>query len=311
MLSWRLWRTIADAEINNPIFRRVSQIHRPTPRSRPRVQAPRLFWLLAAIATIAAVIVAPQLFVLFFVVPIFMITLIVAAPFLLPLLSWWAGLFSTGEIISGIYREKHQYTYDLICSSTQGKLNASWSFATGILYRGDWFAPLRWGTRLSLRFGSAALAGLTILTLLVAVSESYTVGFEQLRLLLLPLLIMTLYYTNMTQTFVIGHIIGLFVSSFEWAKRDATLGGLVAYFLFSVTPAALAGLAYFAFSWLVIDPHPLMRIGVETAAILLIVVTREAGIMLLWSALKRRMNSTRAEADHGEIPLHDAAWGVT
>ena len=61
--------------------------------------------------------------------------------------------------------------------------------------------------------------------------------------------------------------------------------------LFSVQrdAAALAGLAYFAFSWLVIDPHPLMRIGVETAAILLIVVTREAGIMLLWSALKRRI----------------------
>ena len=311
MLSWRLWRTVADADINNPIFRRVSQIHRPTARSRPRVQAPRLFWLLAALTTIAAVIVAPQLIVLIFVVPIFMITLIVAAPLLLPLLIWWAGLFSTGEIISGIYREKHQYTYDLICSSTQGKLNASWSFATGILYRGNWFAPLRWGTRVSLRFGSAALAGLTILALLIAVSRSYPVGFEQLRLLLMLPLIMTLYYTNMTQTFVISHIIGLFVSSFEWAKRDAMLGGLVAYFLHSVMPVALAGLVYFAFSWLVFDPHPMMRIGLETSAILLIVVMREAGIILLWSALKRRMNSSRAEAERGEIPLHDAAWGVT
>ena len=311
MLSWRLWRTVADADINNPIFRRVSQIQKPSPRSTPRVHAPRLFWLLAALTTIAAVIVAPQLIVLIFVVPIFMITLIVATPLLLPLLIWLAGLFSTGEIINGIYREKHQYTYDLICSLTRGKLNASWSFATGILYRGNWFAPLRWGTRVSLRFGSAALAGLTILALLIAVSKSYPVGFEQLRLLLMLLLILTLYYTNMTQTFVLSHIIGLFVSSFDLVKRDAMLGGLVAYFTVSVTPLALAGLSYFAFSWLVFEPHPLVLIGVESSALLLIVVAREAGIMLLWSGLKRRLNSNRGETDRGEIPLHDAAWGVT
>lgn len=294
MLSWRLWRTIAEVDINDPIFRRVSQIQRLSVRSIPRWKLPRLSWLLAAFSASFALVLAPQLLALVLVAPMIMISLIVAAPAYLPALVVLAGGYCTGEIISGIYREKHQHTYDLICASAQGKLNASWSFATGMLHRGAYFLPLRWGTRIALRFVAAALAGLTIVTLLFALTGRASFGIEQLRLLLLPLLILVAYYCNMTQTFALSHIIGLLASSFDLAKRDAMLVGLVGYALFNTLPLIGAALLYFLFRFFVFEPRPLALVAVEASALLLIVAGRELLIVALWSALKRRMNSSRA-----------------
>lgn len=300
MLSLRLWRTIAEADIHDPIFRRVSQIQKPVPRSLPRLKAPRLLWLIAPIALGLMLIMAPQLLALVMVAPIGMITLIVASPVLLPVVIWLAGAFSTGGIISGIYRERQQHTYDLICASTQGRLKASWSFATGMLHRGGFFLPLRWGARASLRLGLAALAGLTIVTLVFALSDAASFGIEQVRLLTLPLLFMALYYSNMTQAFALSHIIGLLSSSFDWAKRDALLVGLLAYGLLNSLPLVGAGLVYLPFRWFVFEPQPLALLLVEALALLLIIAARELTIVALWSALKRRMNA-RMGAGGGEV----------
>ena len=295
MLSWRLWRTIAEAGINDPIFRRVSQIQRTPVGSMPRCQRRRLVWLIAGLATIVALVLAPSLLALVLIVPMIMISLVVAAPAYLPAIIWLAGAFSVGEIISGIYREKRQHTYELICASTQGKLNASWSFASGILHRGVYFLPLRWGTRISLRFGTAALAGLTIVTLLFALAGRAFFGIEQLRLLLLPLLMLAVYATNMTQTFVLSHILGLLASSFDLAKHDAMLAGLVGYSLFNALPLVGAAFLYFPVRFFVIEPHPLALMALEAIALLLIVAARELTIIALWSALKRRLNARLGE----------------
>lgn len=308
MHSWRLWRTIAEADINDPIFRRVSQIQRLSVRSTPSWKMPRLIWLIAAMATTVALVLAPQMLALVLVAPMIMISLVVVAPAYLPAIIWLAGAYSTGEIISGIYREKHQHTYDLICASTQGKLNASWSFATGMLHRGAYFLPLRWGTRISLRVGGAALAGLSCVTLLFALTGRAIFGIEQLRLLLLPLLILTVYYSNMTQTFALSHIIGLLASSFDLAKRDAMLIGLVGYALLNALPLVGAAFLYFPFRIFVFEPHPLALMVVEAGALLLIVGGRELVIVALWSTLKWRMNSTRIVGEGQEI---SAAWATT
>lgn len=311
MLSLRLWRTIAEADIHDPIFRRVSQIQKPPRRSRPRLGRPRLLWLVVPLTMALTLIMAPQLLALVLALPISMIALLVATPVLLPAVVCLAGAFSTGEIINGIYREKNQYTYDLICASTQGKLNASWLFATGMLHRGGYFPPLRWGARVSLRFGLAALAGLTTFTLLFALSDAASFSIEQIRLLALPLLIIAVYFTNLTQTFVVSHIIGLLASSFDWAKRDAMLIGLLAYLLLNSLPLVGAGLVYFSFRWLVFEPHPLALMAVEAVALLLIIAARELTIMALWSALKRQMNERLSEIGRGEMLPGDAALGLT
>ncbi len=307
MLSWRLWRTIADVDINDPIIRRVSQIQRLSVRSMPRWKMSRLGWLIAALSASFALVLAPQMLALVLVTPMIMISLIVAAPAYLPALVVLAGAYSTGEIISGIYREKHQYTYDLICASTLGKLNASWSFATGILHRGAYFLPLRWGTRISLRFGAAALAGVTMVTLLFALTGRAFFGIEQLRLLLLPLLTLAVYFTNMTQTFALSHIIGLLASSFDLAKRDAMLAGLVGYALLNTLPLVGAAFLYFPFRWCVFEPHPLAQLAVEASALLLIVAGRELVIVALWSALKRRMEWGRVPKIPSLYPQHTPA----
>ena len=311
MLSLRLWRTIAEVDIQDPIVRRVSQIRKPAARPLPRARPPRLLWLLALVAIAAAVFMAPQLLALALALPILMITLVVAAPVLLPALIWLAGAYHTGEIISGIQREKRQNTYDLICASTQGKLKASWSFATGILHRGGAFLPLTWGVRASLRLGLAALIGLTVLTLLFALGGASRFGIEQIRLLALPLLFLAVYFTNMTQTFALAHIIGLLASSFDWAKRDAMLVGLILYVALSSLPVLGAGLIYMPVRWFVFEPQPLALLLVEALALLLIIAGRELTIVALWAGLKRRMNSRMGEVGRGEVTRRDAAWGVT
>ncbi len=308
MMSIRLWRCIAAADINDPIFRRVSQIQTPAEAPKHRIHLPQQLVVLAALAIIAAVFHSPELLILVFVVPILMITLIVVAPTLLPAFVLLAGVRLTAKVTSGIYREKHQYTYDLICALTRGTLNASWSFAIGILYRRNWFLPLLWGTRTTFRLGLAALGGLSVFTLLSAVSSPHLVGFEQMRLLLMVALILALYFSNMTQTLVMSLIIGLYASSFDWSRHDGTLFGIFAYVMLAVLPLLAAGLILFVFGRLAQEPHPLVMTVLEASALLLVVGLRELVIRLLWSGLERRLNASAGAAGRRELLARDEAW---
>ena len=310
MLSWRLWQLVSEPDINNPIFKRVSQIHKPVKQSR-HIRIPRLLVAGGLLALMIILIQAPQLLLLVFEIPILMITLIVLSPALLPFAILLAGAYLVSEVIGGIYREKHQYTYDLICASTQGSFNASWSFAIGILHRGDWFAALKWGTRLTLRLGQGILIALTLLTVWLAASDGYPVGFEQLRLLLMLALGLTLYYTQMTQTLVISLAVGLYASSLDWVKRDATWIGMVLYVLAQGLPFLLALLVYIGFHRVDLEPHPLVAIVIEGISLAVIVFTREVILILLWHPLNRQLNASAGQDDE-EIHLatRPSAWSV-
>ncbi len=296
MLSWRLWQLVSEPDINNPIFKRVSQIHKPAKQTR-HIRIPRLLVAGSLLALMIILIQAPQLLLLVFEIPILMITLIVLSPALLPFAILLAGAYLVSEVIGGIYREKHQYTYDLICASTQGSFNASWSFAIGILHRGDWFAALKWGTRLTLRLGQGILIALTLLTVWLAASDGYPVGFEQLRLLLMLALGLTLYYTQMTQTLVISLVVGLYASSLDWVKRDATWMGMVLYVLAQGLPFLLALLVYIGFNRVDLEPHPLVAIVIEGISLAVIVFTREVILILLWHPLNRQLNASAGRDD--------------
>ena len=296
MLSWRLWQLVSEPDINNPIFKRVSQIHKPAKQTR-HIRIPRLLVAGSLLALMIILIQAPQLLLLVFEIPILMITLIVLSPALLPFAILLAGAYLVSEVIGGIYHEKHQYTYDLICASTQGSFNASWSFAIGILHRGDWFAALRWGTRLTLRLGQGILIALTLLTVWLAASDGYPVGFEQLRLLLMLVLGLTLYYTQMTQPLVISLVVGLYASSLDWVKRDATWIGMVLYVLAQGLPFLLALLVYIGFNRVDLEPHPLVTIVIEGISLAVIVFTREVILILLWHPLNRQLNASAGRDD--------------
>lgn len=245
--------------------------------------------VLAGLALIAALIHSPGLLVLILLVPILALMLMVASPVLLPLYIWVAGIHLTAEVIGGICREKRQFTYDLICASTRGTLDASWAYATGVLYRCDWFAPLRWGTRLTMRAGLALLGGLSVFALLMAVSGGQAFGFEQARLLLLLALLLALYFSNMIQTLALSLLCGLLASSFDLSRYDSTFIGLFAYLMLSLLPLLAGALVLVAMGRVLVEPHPLTLMLVEASAWLLVIGLREAAIALLWSALSRRL----------------------
>ena len=305
MLSWRLWQLISEPDISNPIFKRVSQIHKLVAKPRRSVRIPRLLVYIGLLAMLIALIQAPQFLLLVFEIPILMLTLMVLSPILLPFVILLAGGWLVSAVIGGIYREKRQYTYELICASTKGSFYASWSFAMGILHRGDWFAALKLGARLSLRLGQGIMAALALLTFWLALSNSHLVGFEQLRLLLMPALALTLYYTHMTQSFVISLVIGLYASSFDWVKRDAAWIGMVLYALAQGLPFLLALLVYIGFNRVVLAPHPLAAIAIDIISLAVIVFTREAVIVLLWHPLAHQLNASAGR--DGEDLHHLAA----
>ncbi len=296
MMSLRLWRRLAAMDVNDPIFRRVSEIRRAATTPRAGVRVPRLLAVAAILALIAAVAHAPELFVLVLAIPIVMITLMVLAPILLPLIVILASTRLMVDVISGIYREKHQHTYELICASAPGALQASWSFANGILYRSDWFLPLRWGTLLTCRFGAAVLGGLCMFTFLTALLSPQAVGIDQLRLLALLALLLAVYYSNMTQTLVLSLLIGLYASSFDWSRNDGMTIGIFLHLALTSLPLAAGGLAFVALGRPAFEPDPLMRTVVEGGALLLVVALRELLIALLWRGLARRLEWGRAAA---------------
>lgn len=289
MMSWRLWRRLAAMDIDDPIFRRVSEIRKAAAAPKPGIRLPRPLIAAAIPALIAALIHAPELLLLVFVLPILMITLIVLTPVMLPIFVIVAGIRLMVEVIGGIYREKHQHTYELICASTRGALQANWSFAAGILYRSPWFLPLRWGTLMTFRLGTAALGGLCVFTLLTALLSPQTVGSEQVRLLAMLALLLALYFSNMTQTLVLSLLTGLFASSFDWSRPDGMTVGVFLHIALTSLPLLAGGLVLAAFGRAVIEPGPLLRTVVEGGALLLVVALREATIALLWSALARRL----------------------
>lgn len=295
MMSRRLWRSLTAMDIDDPIFRRVSEI-RKAAAPKPGMRLPRPLIATAIPALVAALLHAPELLMLVLVIPIVMITLIVLMPVMLPIVVILAGSRLMVDVIGGIYREKHQHTYELICASTRGALQASWSFAGGILYRSPWFTPLRWGTLMTFRLGSAVLGGLCVFILLSALIGPQAVDIEQVRLLAMLALLLALYFSNMTQTLVLSLLVGLYASSFDWSRPDGMTVGVFLHIALTSLPLLAGGLALAAYGRAVIEPGPLLRTVVEGGSLLLVVALREAAISLLWSALARRLEWGRGRS---------------
>ncbi len=298
MLSSRLWRQIAQPDTGDAIFRRASQSYKPASAPARRGSFPRLLLLIAGIAVIAAVLLQPQLLFLLFVIPIVMVMLVVASPALLPLFALMGGLFLVVEVIGGIDREKRQHTYDLICSSTPGSLQASWSVAKGITHRGGWFTALRWGSAQSLRLGGGVLGGALILILWLLLSDASRLGLGQLRVPLLIGLLMMLYYSQLTQSIILGLTLGLCMSSFDLHRRDAAAIGACLYVMAQVLCIGLALLFYVACGRLLFEPQLLVSMGVECAAVGIVILSREALIVALWTWVGARLEWARGEVSN-------------
>ncbi len=288
MLSRRLWRSIIEADSRDPIVLRVSQNKRPRPAAQ-RFSPPRWLLLPLLAAAAAAFVAAPQLLMLLFSLPIVLISLLVALPALLPGLTLLGCLRLTAELISGIAREKRQYTYDLLCASTAGALGACWSIAIGMAQRGGWLEPLHWGARATLWLGGALLAALSGLALAAAVAAGGVLGWEQARVLALGALLLALYASTLTQTIVLSLLCGLYASSFELSRADATFVGVFAYALLAFAPLALGALLLMGYGRLAPEAGLLARAAVECAAPLLVMGLRELAVALLWRALAGRL----------------------
>lgn len=294
MLSRRLWRQIAQPDTGNAIFRRASQSYKPASAPARRGSLTRPLRLFAGILVIAAVVLQPQLLFLLFVLPIVMVMLVVASPALLPLFALAGGLFLVVEVIGGICREKRQHTYELICSATPGSLQACWSFAQGITHRGGWFSALRWGSAQSLRLGGVVLGGTLLLILWLLLSDQ-GLGLEQLRVPLLIGLLMMLYYSHLTQSIILGLTLGLCMSSFDLHRRDAAAIGACLYVIAQALSIGLALMFYVACSRLLFEPQLLVSMGVECAAVAIVILSREALIVALWTWAEARLEWARGE----------------
>ena len=300
MISPRLWQQVVRPDHSNPIIRRFRHSPPPAAVAARTSRRRRLVYAAVAIALILIALNPSQILVLIFILPMLMITLIVLAPLMLPLVTLLAGAGLVAETLSAIAREKHQHTYELMCACTEGALYANWSCAIGVLHRGFWFAALRWGTRVSLRLGLFALGLLLLLMLALIAFDHQQVGAEQLRILLVTAALLLVYGSQLAQTLLTSLLIGLIAGSFDWHRRDALLAGALVYAFAQALPIALAALVYVAGGRLALGAHPLLGIGAEVGALLVLVLAREALVALLWAALRRRLDESGNMRDSGD-----------
>ena len=287
--SLRLWRQIAQLNTTDPIALRASQMRKPAIRDR-RLRIPPPLILIASLAAVVCIAIEPGLVILLFALPMSLITLMVASPLLLPIVTWVFGAALIAGIVGGIHREKRQHTYELLCSSEAGALGANLSFAAGILHRGGWFAVLRWGSLATLRGGAALLILLSLLVLW-QLATAGGVGVDQARLLFAPALLLLLYYSHLTGTMALGVCLGLVCGGLPLGKPDATMLGLCAYIAATALPLASGALVYLAGRALLVEGDAASLLVLEAAAALCVIVAREVAWRMAWRGVVWRLGS--------------------
>lgn len=275
VLSWRVWQALAQPDRDDPLLRRLSQADRPIARQGPTWRVPRKLLLLAFVFMLGSLFYAPQFLMLFFSLPVVLLTLLVLSPLLLPVFVPLLGALLTSEILAGIARERHWHTWSLLCALPGGAVQANWSCAIGIAQRGVWLLPLRFMARLMLWLGGLFWLLLALLSVWLALTNQQALGDEQARLLLLLALGMAVYYAQLAQTLTVAVVCGMWASAFDWQRRDVAFAGLCLYLALGVLPLLL-GL------WLTSRGWWLVAVG-------LVLLLRECAVWLLWRHLRWRL----------------------
>lgn len=292
MLSWRLWQTIAEPVTKNPIFNRVRNDDSSHPKSDFRFKIPRYIYFVAIFLGVIALIRIPSGFVMLVQVPVLFIVLTVISPLLLPFAVFFGGGYLVSKVTSNIHREKRQYTYELLCASPLGSLNANWLFAAGLLHRGGWFHTLKLGMFFTYRVGQVVIVILGILTLLTFFSTDDLSRAESLRTLINLMLLLGLYYASLFQAIVLSLLIGLYTSSTDLSRRDANFVCLVTHILLQFLPYGIAFVLYISLNSMFLNPNILVSMVVDIIILSSIYLTREIFIVFLWEQLKQKLNSS-------------------
>lgn len=292
MLSWYLWRTIAEPATRNPIFRRVRDDEILRTRAKEPIKVPRFLMGIVFVLFLLAVIRAPHFFVMMMQIPALMIAFIVMIPLIVPIFVILAGTYMVSAITSNINKEKRQYTYELLCASPHGSLSAIWMLATGILHRGNWFNWIKAVARFTYRSGQITLVIVGIITLMSMFSLDEATRLESIRTLVNLALLVILYYTSMIQPIVLSFIVGLYATSLNLNQRDASMIGILMYLLFQLIPY-IAMLALFVLLNTTFNhTHAIVQILIDVVILCSLYVIREASIMMLWRQLARQLNAT-------------------
>lgn len=294
MLSWRLWQTIAEPSIRNPIFSFVRDKKEPIKKSQsPRLKLIRygLIFVITLLMLIAFIRV-PEFLILLFQIPLMMIVLIIISPLFLPLAFVMIGGYLVNKISQGIHREKYQYTYELLCASPDGSLYANWSFAKGILHRYGWFPWLKSATHIFYRLGQFITASIFLIVTIGLLTGSENMGVEQIQLVASLVLLLGLFYTTMQQSLALSFIIGLYTGSMDISRHDASLIAVLSYTLLQILPFVIAFGLYLVPTTLMTTPNLIVEVGINIIALLSIYLLRELALVALWFRLKYHLNAT-------------------
>jgi len=313
VLSWRLWQTLAEPASRNPIFNFVRDKRKSQAESTSFRPVTKWLGIIALILSIVALIREPGLIFVAIQIPLLLVVVIVVSPLFLPLFAIFAGGYLVNKIILRIHQEKRQFTYELLCASPEGALHANWSFASGLLHRDDWFQWLKIMTLLSYKFARVAVIGLIGLVAVLLLIGDSSIGYSQVYMLVTVALGVALFYTNLHQSLALSMTIGLFSSSLESTRRDATIIGLLTYFFAQLTPFLVALLVYILIQTMLPMSKSILDIVAITLTAMSIYVVRESFILVMWQGLKYRLNSTTDNTDviTPDTTLHPSIFTVT
>ena len=292
MLSWRLWQTLSEPPFRNPIFHRIRSEHHKRYRPKQQVVMPSYFHYIMLVFVVIGIIRVPEILVILIQLPALLIVFAIISPILFPIVVMFTGGYLISKIVSGINKEKRQYTYELLCASPQGTLHACLLFAMGIFYRGDWFNWQQTFVHLTFRVIQIILIVLGGLTLLTFISGDESTHFVSLRTLVNLVLLLGLYYSSLLQPFVLSLLIGVYGASLDLNQRDSNIVALLLYVVLQCVPY-IVGLALFiVFNTIVFAPHPAVHIGIDCIVLGSIYFVREWSIVMMWGRLQHKLNAS-------------------
>ncbi|HEX2906059.1 MAG TPA: hypothetical protein VHO69_04320 [Phototrophicaceae bacterium] len=285
MITPKLWAALNRPPAMHPLFRRTVVL--------PVVQ--ERFYLSWANLVIGVILGLSQYSPLL---------LFLLMPPILVIVGLTYGLDCALRVSGAITREHEHNTYHLLSLSPPGQMGAMWTLCTSALYRKHDFIRLRNMLHAALLTGLYGGGAVTIIVVLVNLGL-----FTRYPQPVLPMLfafgnfaaILGAIWAEYLQSAVLGVLLGMLISTYTHSRLDASLWAFGLYLLLQTATYVLTVLVGFTLLPVVFERLSLM--GDYTLAVLsllrllILVVGREALVVIIWRALLERLNLTTAELD--------------
>jgi len=279
MVTWLLWRALQSPPTKNPLYQKMQSADRSSWLDR--------FW---------NGLIGLLLILLFLKPPLFAIILL-SVPIMYPMLSstCYGVLFSL-RTSTMIFARRQQGSYDLIRISPNGAWTSFWAICAGSVHHNGDLNRLNHYIK---RIMTMLVTLCAVLLLASPVVPTERLQAEFMAMVIVLFTVISLMVLELTQSSVLGTLIGMVFAIVARNTVDSRLGSLVGFLSIQLTTYLTSIVLVLSFLYPTFDnadvsPALAMLLGCLTL-ILYIAILREVMMVILWRLIARRLNTAQDE----------------